>query len=818
MIGRFFWVLRVLLSHWRRRPVPLLALLSGLMLATALWSGVQALNAQARDSYARAAAQLGGPQAVRIRRPDGVTIDEAWFVTLRRAGWPVSPVVEGRVRVGNSRVTLLGIDPLTLPRGAAGQGAGAALPPLFGPEARGLAAPETLAALGLAESDLLPAEVLAPLPPLAAVQGLAPGTVLLDISFAQPALGLEGRLTRLIAPADLLQDEAALTALVGEALVLDRGDAGADLSRLTASFHLNLTAFGLLAFAVGLFIVHGAVGLAFEQRVAMLRTLRACGVGRGALAVALIAELAGFALVAGAAGMVLGYGIAALLLPDVAATLRGLYGAPVPGELSLRPSWWVSGMAISLGGAMLAAGGGILKGWSLPVLAPAMPVAWRAAQGAALRWQGIGGLGLIAVAAVAAGFGDGMIAGFVAMGGLLVGAALLLPVALALILRGLARPVRQPVAHWVLADAQQSLGGLSLALMALMLALAANIGVGTMVGSFRGTFIGWLDQRLAAEVYARADDADTAADFEALAPGVPGVVAVLPSREVEVQIGGGPVEVLGLIDHPTYRDAWPMIAALPGVWDTLAAGEGSLVSEQTARRLRLSLGDRLLLPGSVEAWPVTVVGLYPDYGNPRGQVVVNHAAHAERFPQARRGSWGVRVARGETAAVLDRLGDAVPGIELIDQAGIRQLSLAIFDQTFRVTGALNALTFGVAGVALLTSLTTLGTMRLPQLAPLWAMGLTRRQLAGMEFARTLALAALTAVLALPLGVTLAWVLLAVVNVQAFGWRLPLVLFPADWLWLGLLAILAAALAAAWPTWRLARIAPARLVQVFAAER
>jgi putative ABC transport system permease protein len=98
------------------------------------------------------------------------------------------------------------------------------------------------------------------------------------------------------------------------------------------------------------------------------------------------------------------------------------------------------------------------------------------------------------------------------------------------------------------------------------------------------------------------------------------------------------------------------------------------------------------------------------------------------------------------------------------------------------------------------------------------MGLTRRQLAAMEFARTLALAAMTAVLALPLGVALAWVLLAVVNVQAFGWRLPLVLFLGDWLRLGLLAILAAALAAAWPTWRLARIAPARLVQVFAAER
>ena len=45
--------------------------------------------------------------------------------------------------------------------------------------------------------------------------------------------------------------------------------------RLTDSFHLNLTAFGLLSFAVGLFIVHGAsdvrvpVGHAYRLRDAL---------------------------------------------------------------------------------------------------------------------------------------------------------------------------------------------------------------------------------------------------------------------------------------------------------------------------------------------------------------------------------------------------------------------------------------------------------------------------------------------------------------------------------------------------------------------
>ena len=57
------------------------------------------------------------------------------------------------------------------------------------------------------------------------------------------------------------------------------------------------------------------------------------------------------------------------------------------------------------------------------------------------------------------------------------------------------------------------------------------------------------------------------------------------------------------------------------------------------------------------------------------------------------------------------------------------------------------------------------------------------------------LATLTGALALPLGLALAWSLLAIVNVEAFGWRLPMYLFPLDYLRLGMLTLLAAAIAA-----------------------
>src|SRR5438128_5514473 len=97
---RALWTLATLLSHWRRHPMQLATLLIGLISATALWSGVQALSQQARNSYDRAAATFGGARTAMLAGGDGATFPQRLFVDLRRGGWPVSPVLEGRIQIG----------------------------------------------------------------------------------------------------------------------------------------------------------------------------------------------------------------------------------------------------------------------------------------------------------------------------------------------------------------------------------------------------------------------------------------------------------------------------------------------------------------------------------------------------------------------------------------------------------------------------------------------------------------------------------------------------------------------------------------------
>ncbi len=795
----FFTTLRALSSHWRHRPGQLAMLAIGLALATALWSGVQAINAEARAAYDRAAATLGQDQLARLERADGRPVPLEDFIALRAAGYLVSPVISGELRDADGRLRLLGIDALTAP--AAAQG-----PTLDGAVdlATFFTAPGLLLMTEATATGALPDG----LPEIALSENVPPAAAITDISTAARLLGQSDPSYLLVAP----QQPFGLPPLSDATdLRLRAPDTANDISRLTDSFHLNLTAFGLLSFGVGLFIVHAAIGLAFEQRRASVRTLRALGTPLRTILSALALELAVIALAAGMIGIFLGYLIAATLMPGVAGTLRGLYGAEIEGILRFDPYWALSALLITGIGTAAAALQAMIRTARMPLLSPALPRAWAQASGRAIRLQAIAALALFALAAALALFGQGLIAAFSCLAALLIGAALILP---ALTTAALAiLPMRGAFAEWVLADTRQQVPGLSLALMALMLALSANIGVSTMVGSFRSTFTGWLDQRLASELYVTAaDPAQAAFLIEAISADVD---AILPIISADQRLFDRPAQVFGVVDHPTYREAWPLLSQSENPWDQLANGNAALINEQLARRENLAPGDTLPLAGGLR-----IVGVYSDYGNPNGQAIVSLTRFAETYPNLETFRFAIRIDPDRAPAMATRLREdfGLPTDAVTNQAQVKAFSLDVFDQTFRVTGALNILTLGVAGIALLTSLLTLANLRLPQLAPLWAIGTSRATLARVELIRALGLAMLTFVFALPVGLALAWILLALVNVEAFGWRLPMQLFPADWARLFGLALLAAGLAALGPTLRLARIPPARLTQIFAQER
>lgn len=796
------------LSHWRRHPLQLATLVAGLALATGLWSAVQAINSEARASYAEAAEQLGTANADRLL-PENGAIPLEQYIALRRAGWQLAPVLEGTVRFGRQSFDIIGIDLLNHPMvpalaRAAEQDAAPPLDALI-PPGRLFAHPETAALL---EANRTPY-------PITAAGALPRNAVVADMSLASRLLRRPKTLSYLLVLPDQLPGLQPLDTLAPRLSLSEAESAAADTKQLTDSFHLNLTAFGLLSFAVGLFIVQGSILLSLEQRRGLVRTLRSLGVPMQVLVSLFAVELAAIALIAGLIGLAGGYLVAAALLPDVSATLFGLYGAPVDGSLSLRASWAFSGLAMAVGGTFLAGAQALYVLWRLPLLSAPATRARGQQAGKSHRVSALAGTScIVAGIAVLINF-QGLISGFVFLGGVMLGAALLLPLLISGGLKLGARLSRSPFGGWLWADTRAQLPGMSMSLMALLLALATNIGVGTMVSSFRLTFTGWLDQRLSAEVYVTASTDIQGAELSDWLRQQE--ITVLPIRRYDIRYKGAPLRLYGVVDDATYRDNWPLLQGLPDVWDRVSTGNALLINEQLARRHDLSPGGSLqLAPG----WELTIAGIYSDYGNPNGQAIVSLQTLLMHAPDIPNRQFGLRLSPGKVPELIRSIRERfdIPRENIIDQATIKGRSLSVFDRTFIITAALNLLTLGVAAFAMLASLLTLWSQRLPQLAPVWAMGLTRRQLAGAELLRSLLLAALTAMLALPLGLLLAWALLAVINVEAFGWELPMYLFPADWLRLFLLALLAAAAAATLPALRLSRLAPAELLKVFSNER
>ncbi len=785
-------VFGALWGHWRRNLLQLFTLIAGLALATALWSGVQAINSEARASYQAAADTLGEGSYAQILAPEGVKLTIEDFVALRRAGWLVTPVIEGRY----NGVRLIGVDPLTSPSGLGGGDVSVDV---------GDFDPRVI----WANPDAV--DQLQDLNPMSSAD-IAPNTAVGDIGRVSAILE-QTHLSRLIVLPNQPDGIPDLVTIRPD-LLIRQPQGGSDIARLTDSFHLNLTAFGFLSFAVGIFIVHGAVGLAFEQRRPMVRTLRALGVPLAALLRLMALEMVVFATIAGAVGVALGYVVASLLLPDVAATLRGLYGADVAGSLSLRPAWWATGLGIALVGAFAASAGVFFQLSRLQPLDSGKARAWSMMAQHRQSRLGLIGVALLITAAFMSRNADGLVIGFALLGALLLGGALLLPWVLGVVLRVGQMFAHSAMSQWFWADTRQQLPGLSLALMALLLAMSANIGVSTMVSSFRLTFIGFLDQRLASELYFDASSAEQAVAFEAFATSQS--VDLLPIEQVAVQVAGVPAELYGPVDHPTYEGNWRFVASVPEPWALVHSGRGVVINEQLFYRAELALGGQI----AVADVTLPIVGIYGDYGNPVGQVIVGRDHFVAAYPDIQATSYGIRIGSQDVPEFIERAATEM-GIEssqFINQEQVKAFSLDVFERTFSVTGALNVLTLAVASFAILMSLLTLSALRLPQLAPVWALGQTRRSLAWREVLRAVLLAALTVVFAIPLGIVLAYVLLDVINVAAFGWRLPMYLTPQNYGVLVMQALIAAVLAAAWPAWRLARIPPTELLKVFANER
>lgn len=800
-----------LFNAHRQHPSQALLVLAGLALSIAVVVAIDLTIASARSAFELSRQALGG-QASHQLLAEGGFVQEADYASLkltydlRRA----APVLEGTAAVpgAGTRVQVLGVDPVAeagvrpwvglalagpVPGsndgGETGPGTGV-LPRLLGrhdvvilPAALastlGVGAGDTLELRNAGQSHAL--EVVSVLPVDRTPRG-AETVVLMDIPAAQRVLGRPGQLSRV----DVVLDDAdasRLAAVLPLGLALSATlERDAALGAISGAFETNLRALSLLALLVGVFLVFQTLGFMALRRRGLIGLWRAIGVSRGELARLFLGEALALGLVAGVIGMALGVWIAGQLLETVTRTYDDLYYRVAVGQLTLSPAVFLKAGLLAVGGALVGAAWPLRDALSVPPLAnlrrsgQAATTARRVRRG--LWWA----LGLMALAAAMLWLGPPTLGvAFVAIFAMLVAALGLVPaLALGLLVlaeRGLGS--RLPVlGRLLLSGTRLGLDRTGIALAALSLAIATLIGMGTMIHSFRAGVSDWISQSLQADLYL-----SHASGEDALPGGLPqrllaidGVDALSLNRRRGVMADSGPLAVLA-VDMPARGiDGYDFVeGSASAAWAGFRAGE-LLVSEPLATRLGLAVGDMFALPTPRGPQPRRVAAVYRDYTSSQGVATIARADYLALYDDARINAIGVYADDGRAAEVAAAVRSAVgdtEGVSLVSAQDIREETLRVFQRTFAVTDLLRLLAGVIAVVAVLGALLALQLERLREVVLMRAIGVGAPALARLQLWQAMLLGGLAGVLAIPLGVMLAALLIRVINRRSFGWSMPL---------------------------------------------
>jgi putative ABC transport system permease protein len=351
----------------------------------------------------------------------------------------------------------------------------------------------------------------------------------------------------------------------------------------------------------------------------------------------------------------------------------------------------------------------------------------------------------------------------------------------------------------------------TLSLTALVAAVALMVAMAVMVASFRASLDAWLGNVLPADVYVRAGRGDAAwfpPDVVERVAALPGIARVEAMRSTAVMLdpSGPPVALLArTIDRadPGARlalvrtrspAAAPASEAASASRATSASGPAAgsgasaasaaaapspppvWISEAVADRLGWQPGARVTLPVAGRAVAFVVEGVFRDYARQQGAVVVARDTFARLTGDDRADELALWLHPGAgMAEVSDEVRALAPqaALDIATPAELRRVSLAIFDRTFAITYALEAVAIAIGLAGLSSAFGAEVLMRRRELGMLRHLGLTRAQVSAMLAGEGLALAGFGVIVGVALGLVIAQILIHVVNRQSFHWSMDL---------------------------------------------
>jgi len=282
-----------------------------------------------------------------------------------------------------------------------------------------------------------------------------------------------------------------------------------------------------------------------------------------------------------------------------------------------------------------------------------------------------------------------------------------------------------------------------------------------------------------ADLYVRTSEAGDSGYFtpaqQARIAALPEVASSEPLRFDRLYVNAADNTPVTLIGRPvTARILEGFQAEPPGVPPRSAAT--SVWISEAARDLHgWKPGDRVSLPIAGRAVEVTIAGVIRDYARTWGAVLMPLEDYRRLTGDANANDFAIHVAPGVDAARAEAAVRAAlhetRGVVIESSADLRRRSLEIFDRSFAVTYALEAIAIAIGLAGVTSSFAALAWSRRREFGVLRFLGLTRREILSMLALEGAAAGALGAAIGLVCGAAVSLVLIRVVNRQSFHWSL-----------------------------------------------
>jgi len=633
------------------------------------------------------------------------------------------------------------------------------------------------------------------------VRGVLPGAsasesaILMDIAGAQRALNRFGRVDRILiklpANSNLEEWQKTLSSVLPPGVeVRPQGTGTEENRKMLAAFRWNLRLLSYIALVVGAFLIYNTISVSVVRRRTEIGIVRALGADRKDVLAAFLGEAACLGLAGALVGLPLGRIMAGGAVKLMAATVESLYVSSRPGAVSLTSYSVALALLIGVGVAVVSALSPAREAMQVsPVDAMAQgrrEYLARAHKGRDLAIAAVLAM-LAALAARMPAFAGKPFFGYLATILLIAAAAYAMPALVNFISRIAARVLGKLFGVEAMLASRSlaaSLRRTSVLVGALATAVAMMVSVGIMVGSFRQTVESWMNNQLPADLYLRPAG-DAAADrhptisvelVEKIAK-LPGVAVVDRLRAYEISYDGMPA-TLASVDLRVLR-AYRKSDFFSGrptslVLDQLRGQNKIIVSEPFTYKHKVKSGDTITLSLGGARANFQIVDVYYDYASERGYILMDRDVLLKYLPDETPTNLAVFVAPDARATeVRKEIQEAAVGrrILIFSNRDLRTEAVRIFDRTFAITYALEAIAVIVAVMGIAGALIALVIDRRRELGLLRFLGASSGQIRKMILVEAGLLGFLANLAGFVLGYFLSLILVFVINKQSFGWTI-----------------------------------------------